>query len=169
MDAMAVAICQGMAISERSICKSLAIAGSFGLFQALMPTIGYFIGSKISPLLLSYNKILAFLLLLVIGGKMLYEAFKHKDSCDRHSSDFNPVALLTLSVATSIDALAVGISLAMLRVDIISSVLTIGSITFVLSLAGVMLGMRFKNAFKSKSEIIGGVTLILIGLKILFT
>lgn len=166
MDAMAVSICQGMAMKHNRLGQSLLIAGFFGGFQALMPVIGFFIGNSISLIFLSFNRFIAFLILLLIGGKMIIEAVKHKNSCENLNSQLKIKSLTLLAVATSIDALAVGISLAMLKTNLLFSVTVIGIITFFLSLSGIFLGYKFKHSLKAGSEIIGGITLILIGLKI---
>lgn len=167
MDAFAVAVCQGMTMKYKIFSQSLIIALFFGGFQAIMPTIGYFIGNHINSYLMSFNKIIAFLLLALIGIKMIYETIKNKNSCENPISQLNIKTLILLATATSIDALAVGIGLAILKAPILFSVSVIGLITFLLSLSGTILGFKFKNSLKGNTEIIGGIVLFIIGLKIL--
>lgn len=167
MDAMAVAICQGMAMPKRNMKQSFTIALFFGLFQSLMPILGYLIGSHINDILLSINEVIAFCLLCIIGIKMIIEALNKKNSCENKCSQLNLKALTLLSIATSIDALAIGISFAMLPTNILLSASLIGIITFVISFFSVLAGYGFKGSMKGYSEMLGGVVLVLIGFKIL--
>ncbi len=168
MDAFAVAICKGLATIELK-CKHMVITGLwFGGFQALMPTIGFFLGVTFKKYIEAYDHWVAFVLLGLIGANMIKEAFsKEEDSTD---SSFCAKTMFVMAVATSIDALAVGISFAMLLKtnELPLAVLFIGVITFALSAVGVKIGNVFGAKHKSKAELVGGVILILIGLKILF-
>lgn len=165
MDAFAVSICKGLSIRHLTL-KNCLIAGIyFGLFQAGMPLIGYFLGSQFSNSITQIDHWLAFILLGGIGLNMIKESFdKDVESCD-DSQDFKTMVLL--AIATSIDALAVGITFAFLNVQIVPAVSHIGIITFVLSCVGVKIGNVFGQKYKSKAEFAGGIILILIGTKIL--
>lgn len=164
MDAFAVSICKGLSLGKISK-KHMCIAGIwFGGFQALMPLIGYFLGSFFANAITQYDHWIAFLLLLIIGGNMIKEAFEKEEKMD---SDMTIKVMFLLAVATSIDALAVGITFAFMKVAIIPAVIFIGLITFIFSGAGIKIGSIFGMRYKTKAEICGGVILILIGLKIL--
>ena len=165
MDAFAVSVCKGLSTQTLQRRHYLIVGAWFGGFQALMPTLGYLLGSTFEQYITSVDHWVAFILLSVIGGNMLKEAFsKDEETAD---ASFAPKAMLLLAVATSIDALAVGITFAFLQVSILPAVATIGLITFALSFAGVVVGNRFGTRFQKKAEIAGGVVLVLIGLKIL--
>ena len=166
MDAFAVAVCKGLKMRQIDYAKTLLIALFFGGFQALMPLIGWFLGVKFQKHIVAFDHWIAFLLLAFIGGKMIYESFKPDD--DEANDDFSISELLILSIATSIDALAVGIAFAMLEdVNILYSVSVIGLITFILSVIGVAVGNRFGTVYKNKAELTGGIILVFLGLKIL--
>ena len=166
MDAFAVAICKGLAMKKLSWKKALIIGLWFGGFQALMPTIGYLLGSTFEKYITRYDHWVAFVLLSFIGGNMLKEGFS-KDT-ETTDSSFGVSAMAVLAVATSIDALAVGITFALLpNVNIIAAVCFIGAITFIISGIGLKVGNVFGLKYKSKAEIAGGIILILIGIKIL--
>ena len=168
MDAFAVAICKGLGSAKFSCRKALLVGLYFGGFQALMPLIGYFLGTQFSESIQAYDHWVAFVLLAFIGGKMMKEALTPTPECDMEKNrDFRVGTMLVLALATSIDALAVGVSLAFLQVDILPAVLFIGCVTFLLSTLGVKVGNLFGMRYKSKAEILGGVILICIGLKIL--
>ena len=165
MDAFAVAICKGLSIRRLRLRDAVLVGLYFGIFQALMPTIGFFLGSAFADAVTHIDHWIAFFLLAAIGGNMIRESWeKDEEHCDP-SLGFRD--MLGLALATSIDALAVGISFAFLRVDIGPAVALIGTVTFVLSLSGVWLGHLFGARFKSKAEFLGGLVLILLGLKIL--
>ncbi len=166
MDAFAVALCKGLSMHKLNFKQAAVIAAFFGIFQGGMPLIGWFLGSQFSEYITSFDHWIVFLLLVVIGGKMMKEAFDHDDqkTCI-YRLDFKE--LFMLSVATSIDALAVGISFAFLEVKILPSVCLIAAVTFTLSFLGVAIGHRFGLRFKKRAELAGGVILILIGVKIL--
>ncbi len=165
MDAFAVSICKGLSVQRLELKHALLAGLWFGGFQALMPAIGYLLGSRFEHLIVSIDHWIAFVLLLFIGGKMIKEALE----CDEEEldDDFSFKAMLLLAIATSIDALAMGVTFAFLRVNIVAAVLFIGCITFVCSAAGVKIGNVFGMRFKSKAELAGGVILILMGCKIL--
>ncbi len=163
MDAFAVSICKGLSLGKIK-WKHMCIAGLwFGGFQALMPTIGYFLGSFFADMITKYDHWIAFVLLVFIGASMIKEAFESEEV----DASMTVKAMFLLAVATSIDALAVGVTFAFMKVNIIAAVLFIGVITFVCSAVGVKIGSVFGAKYKSKAEIFGGVVLIIIGLKIL--
>ena len=169
MDAFAVAICKGLAMKKFQLKKAGLVGLWFGGFQALMPLIGYFLGSQFSDKIVKIDHWLAFLLLAFIGGNMIKEAFDKEEEKEEEGMGDSTSAkdMFVLAIATSIDALAVGVTFAFLKVNIIAAVSFIGVITFVLSAIGVKVGNVFGLKFKSKAEIASGVILILLGLKIL--
>lgn len=166
MDAFAVSVCKGLSTQTLQRRHYLIVGAWFGGFQALMPTLGYLLGSTFEQYITSVDHWVAFILLSVIGGNMLKEAFsKDEETTD---ASFAPRAMLLLAVATSIDALAVGITFALLPgVNIVAAVLFIGCITFILSAVGLKVGNVFGLKYKNKAEMVGGAILILMGLKIL--
>lgn len=166
MDAFAVSITSGFTIKRLHINNALKIAVFFGLFQAVMPVIGWSAGLGLRDLISSIDHWVAFGLLSIIGFKMILES-RAMNSDKKQTNPLNIYTLLILSVATSIDALAVGLSLSFLKVSIISPSIIIGAITFLLSFIGVFIGDRFGHFFEKKIEIVGGVILIGIGVKIL--
>ncbi len=164
MDAFAVSICKGLSLGKIKP-KHMCIAGAwFGGFQALMPLIGYYLGSLFADMVTKYSHWVAFALLLAIGGNMIKESLGEEENV---SNDMGFKSMFLLAIATSIDALAVGVSLAFLKVAILPAVLFIGCITFVCSAAGVKIGSTFGDKYQSKAELCGGIILILIGIKIL--
>jgi len=166
MDAFAVAVASGIKLKEMHVVHSLRLALFFGIFQAVMPVIGWFLGLKVVNLIKSFDHWIAFVLLAGIGIRMIHESFKLEDD----KKKLNPAdihILLILSFATSIDAFAVGFTFALLHMAILMPVVTIGVITFIMSLTGVYLGQKFGDMFSKQMEITGGVILILMGLKIL--
>ena len=169
MDAFAVAICKGLGMSRINYRHSLVIALFFGGFQALMPLVGFFLGSQFAEYVSPVDHWIAFALLAFIGGKMLWDAFHGDDGEGAAAAEdkLDLKELLMLAVATSIDALAVGITFAFLEVNIWVAVGIIGVTTFVLSLVGVAVGNRFGARYERTATVVGGVVLILIGLKIL--
>jgi len=168
MDAFAVSVCKGLEMKQVTLKKMTLIAGLFGVFQAIMPLLGWLIGIQFSRMIQAYDHWIAFILLTLIGVKMIYEAIKdnHDEACPIDDR-LDIKELLVLAVATSIDALAVGVTLAFLDVNIVHSVGFIGTITVIICGIGVYLGHRFGGWFNDKAEIIGGLILISIGLKIL--
>ena len=166
MDAFAVSICKGLSVNRLRLRHVFSAALWFGGFQALMPFIGYYLGSLFSDIITTYDHWVAFILLLIIGGNMIKESFDREDTCADPSMTIKSMFLL--AVATSIDALAVGISLAMAGgVNIWLSVLLIGLTTFSFSAAGVKIGSLFGAAFEKKAQLAGGLILIGLGVKIL--
>lgn len=166
LDAFAVAVASGCSFARLKFGHALRMAAAFGLFQAVMPIIGWLAGVGPRSLISEVDHWIAFGLLTAIGAKMIYEATRLREE-ERSSHPFSPPTLLILSVATSVDALAVGLSLSFLKVQIIAPAGIIGAIAFALSLAGVYIGKRFGHLFESKIEIAGGMILIGIGAKIL--
>ena len=166
MDAFAVSIARGFTIKKSRARNALIIATFFGLFQAVMPVIGWASGSLFKGLIASVDHWIAFALLSMIGGKMIYESFKIKRK-DKTDNTQNFRILFVLAVATSIDALAIGVTFSFLDVAIILPALIIGVITFFLSFLGVFIGNKFGHLFENKVEAIGGIILIAIGIKIL--
>jgi len=166
MDCFAVSITGGANISKPKISNALKVGISFGFFQAIMPLIGWSIGFSFRSLIENVDHWIAFSLLLIIGIKMLYEAFKKSPGNNKTNITRLPI-LLILSIATSIDALVVGISLSILDVSIYLSILIIGLFAFVFSVSGYYLGHRIGKVVGNKVEIIGGIILMGIGIKIL--
>lgn len=165
MDAFAVSICKGLSSRNVELKKSLITGLWFGGFQALMPVIGYFIGSAFQKYITAFDHWIAFILLALIGGNMIKESFSKEEK--ETSASFGIKAMLPMAVATSIDALAIGVTFAFLNVDIFAAASLIGIITFALSAVGVYIGNAFGGKYKSKAELAGGIVLILLGLKIL--
>ena len=180
MDAFAVSISNGMTVKNIRIKHAVKIGLFFGIFQAVMPAIGWGVGMSFSKYVEDYAHYIAFILLAIVGGKMIFESIKerksHKDGCgnDIRQKDakesLNFRVLFILGVATSIDALLIGVSFATQSMQILPmlvSVCIIGIVTFVISFAGVLIGRKYGCVFENSAEIVGGVILILIGLKIL--
>ena len=169
MDAFAVAICKGLAMKKSKFKNQLIVGLWFGGFQGLMPLIGYLLGVNFREYIVQIDHWIAFVLLGFIGLNMLKEALgDDEDECEEcGDASLDAKSMFPLAVATSIDALAVGITFAFLDVNITLAVSSIGIITCVLSMIGVKIGNIFGTKFKSKAELAGGITLILLGLKIL--
>ena len=168
LDAFAVSIASGVTIKELRINQALKVALSFGLFQAFMPLIGWLAGLTLRDFISGIDHWVAFTLLSLIGLKMIYESLKLESNDKKKGMDpLNIYVLLILSIATSIDALAVGLSFAFLKIFIVTPVIIIGIITFLLSLLGIAIGKRLGHFFEKKIEIVGGLVLIGIGIKIL--
>lgn len=165
MDAFAVSICKGLAMKKLSWKKALIIGLWFGGFQALMPSVGYLLGSRFEKYVTSIDHWIAFVLLALIGINMIREALSGEEENANDSVDFK--TMLLLAIATSIDALAVGVTYAFLQVQIVPAVSFIGIITFSLSIVGVKIGNVFGLKYKTKAEIAGGLILLLMGTKIL--
>lgn len=165
MDAFAVSVCKGLAMPKCTFKKAAIVGLWFGGFQALMPAIGYILGAQFQEAIASIDHWIAFVLLALIGGNMIHEALDNDEEEADASLDVKTMFLL--AVATSIDALAIGITFAFLKVSIIPAVCFIGIVTFIISFAGVKIGNVFGVRYKNKAEIVGGVILILLGLKIL--
>ena len=171
MDAFAVSICKGLSMRKVDKKYMLVLAAFFGGFQALMPTLGWFLGSQFQTYITAIDHWIAFILLTLIGGKMILDVIKEKgeneEVCPDDSVRIDLKEFFLLAVATSIDALAVGITFAFLQVKLASSVTIIGCITFCFTIAGVLIGNVFGTKFKDKATILGGVILIAIGVQIL--
>lgn len=165
MDAFAVAVCKGLSLKKINLANATWVGLWFGFFQALMPLIGYILGTQFSDKIQAVDHWIAFVLLGLIGANMLKEAFSKEE--EHTDSSLTPKAMLPLAIATSIDALAIGVTFAFLDVSIVPAVSFIGVITFVLSSIGVKIGNIFGVKYKSKAEIVGGVILIVLGIKIL--
>jgi putative Mn2+ efflux pump MntP len=180
MDASAVATTIGLKLKTPKLSQAVVVGLYFGVFQSLMPLLGYMLGINFADYIEAYDHWIAFFLLATIGSKMLFEGISKSAPLDddepttggrkRKQVEENHLAvgkMLPLAIATSIDAMAAGISFAFLRINILLAVFTIGVVTFVLSMVGVALGSAFGSKFKSSAEIAGGVILCVIGLKIL--
>lgn len=165
MDAFAVSVCKGLAMKKMSWKKAIIIGLYFGIFQVVMPVIGYFLGTTFERFITNVDHWVAFILLVGIGINMVKEAFD-KESENRNDN-VDMKTMLVLSIATSIDALAIGITFACLKIHIVMPVITIGLITFIISVIGVKIGNQFGDKYGKKAEIMGGVILILLGIKIL--
>ena len=166
MDAFAVSICKGLAMREKVLKKGIIVGLWFGGFQALMPTIGFFLGTQFKDQITSIDHWIAFVLLGLIGINMVKESLSDEE--ENADASIAVKEMFMLAVATSIDALAVGITFAFLNVHIVSAASIIGVCTFLISFAGVKIGNIFGTKYKSKAELAGGVILILLGFKILF-
>ena len=165
MDAFAVSVCKGVQIKKLDYDKMIIVGLYFGSFQAIMPTIGYLLGTTFDDLVTQIDHWIAFVLLSFIGLKMIKETLKKDESKINEKLDLK--TMLVLAIATSIDALAVGITFAFLNVNLILSITIIGIVTFLISIIGVKIGNKFGNKYEKKAEFIGGLILILLGLKIL--
>lgn len=173
MDAFAVSITQGISLEETRVKSALKIGAFFSVFQALMPMIGWLLGSKLSNYITKIDHWIAFLLLSIIGGKMIYETIKTQvieDGSEENGSEekkpINNKTLCLLGIATSIDALAVGVSFAFLNVSILRTTFIIGIITFGLCFSGVLIGKKCGEILRSHAGLFGGIILIAIGAKI---
>ena len=165
MDAFAVSICKGLSLKKINLKRSLIVAVYFSIFQAIMPLLGFFLGSTFENFITDIDHWLAFVLLSIIGVNMLRDAFSKEKEDFNDKIDFKTMSLL--GIATSIDALAVGITFAFLKTNIWLNILIIGLITFVITFIGVNIGNRFGNKHEKGAQIFGGFILILIGVKIL--
>ena len=165
MDAFAVSVCKGLSMQRIDRRYTALIGVFFGGFQALMPLLGYLLGSRFAVYIERFDHWVAFVLLALIGGGMIRESRDEAEEETYHGVDYKE--LLLLAVATSIDALAVGVTFAFFEVRVLPAAALIGCITFALSLVGVVVGNRFGARYKGRAELTGGVILILIGLKIL--
>lgn len=170
MDAFAAALCKGLAMSKKNLKTALLIALFFGGFQALMPLLGWLLGFRFATYIEAYDHWIAFGILTILGGKMLFEAIKNRnEGCPVYSNkkEVYKRELFQLGIATSIDAFAVGLTFAFFEVAILPAIAIIGLVTFALSLLAVYLGNFFGEKLKTKAEIFGGIVLIGIALKIL--
>ena len=165
MDAFAVSVCKGLSVRKATVKHALCVGLYFGGFQALMPLIGYLLGTQFESFITSVDHWIAFVLLSFIGGNMIREALKGEQ--EELDDSFTFRTMLPLAIATSIDALAMGVTFAFLQVQIVPAVLFIGVTTFVLSAVGLKVGNVFGAKYKSRAELFGGVVLVLMGIKIL--
>lgn len=164
MDAFAVAICKGLTMQKMNYKNAIITGCFFGGFQSLMPLVGYLLGTRFKDYITSFDHWIAFALLCLIGINMINESRK---KCEPVGESFDLKNMTVLALATSIDALAVGITFAFLQVEIFQAVTIIGIITFVLSFIGVKIGFIFGSRYKSKAELVGGLILVIMGIKIL--
>jgi putative Mn2+ efflux pump MntP len=168
MDAFTVSVTNGILLKCPTIWQTLKTALFFGGFQALMPALGWLAGANVARYIAAFGQWIAFLLLGIIGAKMIYDSFH----CGEQSCEKNPVStvrLLVMALATSIDAFAVGLGLALLHVDVVLSCLFIGAVTFCICMAGMLIGKKLGNLFQKRAVFSGGCVLIAIGFKILIT
>ena len=163
MDAFAVSICKGLAMKKLTVKQAVIVGAWFGGFQALMPVIGYCLGSAFSGLVDSIDHWIAFVLLVLIGINMIKESFEE----EKQNDDFSWKTMMMLAIATAIDALAVGITFSFESINIFMAISMIGATTFIIASAGVYIGHIFGNKYQQKAQITGGIILILIGIKIL--
>jgi len=168
MDAFAVSICTGLCLKKYHLKKSLIVGLYFGGFQGIMPLIGYFFASQFADKMMAIDHWIAFVLLGIIGGKMLQEGLQKEEKYEcKTEPTLGLKEMIPLAIATSIDALAVGVSFAFLKVDIVAASSFIALVTAVFSMIGVKIGNVFGVKLKQKAEIVGGGILIFIGIKIL--
>ncbi|EKK5707750.1 manganese efflux pump [Campylobacter jejuni] len=166
MDAFAVSLCKGFSVKKLHLKHYLIVGIYFGGFQALMPTIGYFIGITFASFIASIDHWIAFILLSLIGLKMIKESLEN-ENCDSNANQFGFKTMLALAIATSIDALAVGVSFAFLNVNLLLAIFLIGIITFILCIIALKIGNKFGIYLKNKAELLSGLVLIILGVKIL--
>lgn len=165
MDAFAVSVCKGLSVGRARLRHMLCVGVYFGGFQAMMPLLGYLLGTSFAGVIESVDHWIAFALLGLIGGNMIRESFSREE--ETLDASFAPKAMFPLAVATSIDALATGVTFAFLRVNIVPAVLFIGCATFLLSAAGLKIGSAVGARYKARAELFGGVVLVLMGCRIL--
>ena len=165
MDAFAVSVCKGLAMKKLDWKKVIIISLYFGIFQALMPVLGYCLGSTFSSFVQQVDHWIAFILLAIIGGNMIKDSTDDEE--EKRNDKVDVKTMVLLAIATSIDALAVGVTFAFFKVNLWLSISIIGIITFVLSVLGVIIGNKFGDKFQNRAELAGGIILIIIGLKIL--
>ncbi len=170
MDAFAVSVCKGICSIKRSISTAVIVGLYFGIFQAIMPLLGYYLGDSIHQYVEAYSGYVACFILSCIGYVMIKNAIKADDGENKEDEanlSIAPLAMISAAIATSIDAFAVGVVFSTLEINLYSSVAIIGLTTFIISFIGVRIGSLFNDKLQKKAEIIGGVTLIIIGIKIL--
>ncbi|SFR55393.1 manganese efflux pump MntP [Anaeromicropila populeti] len=167
MDAFAVSVCKGLSRKKLKFADMYIVGFYFGFFQAAMPLIGYYLGIQFSKRIMSVDHWIAFILLGIIGAKMITEAFASHSPDEEENDSLGFHHMIVLALATSIDALAVGVTFACLNENIVPAVSIIGIVTFLLSAAGVRIGHSFGVRYKAKAEFAGGLILILMGVKIL--
>jgi len=165
MDAFAVSVCKGLALNKVKVKNMLIVGVWFGVFQGLMPLLGFLLSSLFSKYVITFSPYISFALLTLIGINMIRESFSKEEECCDSSLGFK--VMLLLAIATSIDAFATGVTFALQEVNIVLAVVLIATITFVISALGVVIGSFFGNKFKSKAEFFGGFILVCLGIKIL--
>ena len=165
MDAFAVSVCKGLSMKKMNWKKAIIVGIYFGLFQGLMPIIGYILGETFEDVITKIDHWVAFALLSLIGLNMIKEALSKEKESFNDNVDFKTMVIL--AIATSIDALAIGITFAFLKANLLLAITMIGVITFILSVIGVKIGNKFGDKYEKKAEFTGGLILILMGLKIL--
>jgi manganese efflux pump family protein len=165
-DSLAVSISTGLIVNQIRFKQAIRIAFVLALFQGSMPFIGWFLGSQVKDYIIAYDHWIAFVLLFIIGARMIYESLK-KEEDKKQLDPLKLSVMVGMAIATSIDALIVGVSFAFINVNIMFSVAIIGSLTFLVSMLGMLLGKKLGSFFGRKIEIVGGVILISIGIKIL--
>ncbi len=165
MDAFAVSICKGLSMKKINWKNAIIIGLYFGVFQALMPVVGYFLGTTLSGVVEKIDHWIAFILLSIIGGNMIKESTD--DEIEKRNDKIDFRTMIVLAIATSIDAMAVGVTFAFLKTNLILAISIIGIVTFIISVIGVIIGNKFGDKFQNKAELTGGIILIIIGLKIL--
>ena len=174
MDAFSVSICKGLSMKKLIVSQAIIVGLYFGIAQGLMPVIGYFLGVSFEDAIKSFDHWIAFVLLLIIGGKMLVDVIRGEDECEcegcsgNGKADVSVKIMLPMAIATSIDALAVGVSYAFLGANIWIAALLIALVTFIFCFAGVGVGCFFGSRWRKPAQIVGGLMLIGIGVKILF-
>lgn len=162
MDAFAVSICKGLCLKDLNIRKQIKIGFYFGIFQAIMPIIGYYIGDLFDELLLAIDHYVVFVLLIIIGVSMIMETIVNKK--ESFDEQINFKSMFIPALATSIDALAVGFSFAFMKVNLWTSVVTIGIVAYLFTYIGVMIGYKVGSKYENKTKVVGGVILILIAI-----
>jgi len=165
MDAFAVAVCAGLSGQRAGVKIMVTVGIYFGIAQGVMPLIGFFLAAWFSEYIIAYSGLIAFVILAILGTKMIWGSFKKGED---ESIDISPAKMLPLAIATSIDAMAVGVSFAFLEVNIFRATLLIGMTTFFLSAIGVKVGITFGIKYKSAAEFLGGVILVVMGISALF-
>ena len=165
MDAFAISVCKGLSMKKLALKKAIIIALYFGVFQALMPVLGYFLGSTFSLFVQKVDHWIVFSLLVIIGGNMIKSTTD--DEKEKINDRIDVKTMVVLAIATSIDALAVGVTFAFFEINLLLAISIIGVVTFSLAILGVVIGNKFGNKFQNKAELAGGIILIIIGLKIL--
>ena len=167
MDAFSVSVTDGILLKKPTVFQAGKIAFFFGAFQFIMPCLGFLLGSAFKRYIEAFDHWIAFILLIFIGGKMIFEAIFKKEDDEEIKNPLSFITLLILAIATSIDALAVGVTFATISVPVVYASTVIGAVTFAISFAGVYIGSRCGDLFGNKSEIVGGLVLSAIGIKIL--
>lgn len=169
IDSLVASITTGACMVKPRLDKALKIAFFMSFFQALMPLLGWLAGKTAREIIENYDHWIAFVLLLIVGMKMIYEGIKSKNGTEKCFCPSNTLLLAGMAIATSIDALIVGVGFGLISINIWQAILIIGITTFIFSLSGVFLGKRIGENFKSGIEIVGGIVMMVIGLKILLS